>query len=50
MISFIGEKFVAIGLVSEEIFSKMSFLSQSRQLKSSFFKKLKNITLLYGFV
>ena len=41
---------MAIGLVSEEIFPKMSFFSQSGQLKSSFFKKLKNIILLYGFI
>ena len=38
---------MAIGLVIEEIFSKMSFFSQSGQLKSYFFKKLKDIILLY---
>ena len=48
--SFMAEKFVAIGLVSEEIFPKISFFSQSGQLKSSLFKKLKNIIFLYGFI
>ena len=41
---------MTIKLVSEEIFPKMSFFSQNGHLKISFFKKLKNIILLYGFI
>ena len=37
---------MAIGLVSEEIFQKLSIFSQSGQLKSSFFKKLKKFHLV----
>ena len=37
---------MAIEHVSEEIFPKMSFFPQIGQLKSSFFKKLKNIHLV----
>ena len=41
---------MAIGLVNEDKFPKMSNFSQSGQLKSSIFKKLKNIILLCGFI
>ena len=36
---------MAIGLVGEEIFPKMSFFSQNRQLKSSF-QKIKKYHLV----
>ena len=41
---------MAIGLVSEELFPNMSSFFQNGQLKISFFKKLKNIILLYRFI
>ena len=46
MITFMEKFFVAIGLVSEEIFPKTLFFSQSGQLKSFSFKKLKKYHLV----
>ena len=46
MISFVRKNYVAIGLVSEEIFPKTLFFSQDGQLKKFFYQNIKKCNLV----